>query len=218
MLSDDGLARLQVVVRQDDDVVENGLRHPWEFGNGRRAVRVEAVGGGRDADGREVVRAVVAALDLGYFRAAGEGLGGPDGVHRRLGARAGESDEIDRRQACAEHLREPHLGLGGGAEGYALRRLLLDRPRDVRVGMAHDQARRVEHEVQVAVAVDVVHVVALAAVYEERVRREVGRAPGAAPRQEPLGLCLECAGPRGGLGVAARLGRRRSGHLTAPIT
>ncbi len=171
----------------------------------------------RDADGREVVRAVVAALDLGNLGAAGEGLGGPDCVHRRLGARAGEPDEIDRRQARAEHLREPHLGLGGGAEGDTLSGLLLDRPRDVRVGMAHDQAGRVQHEVEVAVAVDVVDVVALAALDEERVGREVCRAPGAASRQESLRLGLQLAGLRGGLGVPARLGGSGRGHFMAQV-
>ena len=65
--------------------------------------------------------------------------------------------------------------------------------------------RRVQHEVEVAVAVDVVDVVAIAVVREEGIRREVRGAPRAAAGQDLLGLGLERPGLGGLRDVALDL-------------
>ena len=102
-----------------------------------------------------VVRAVVRALELGDERPAGERPGRPDGEHRRLRARAGEAQALDRRDASPDLLGELDLDLGRGGERGAATDLLLHRGDDRRVGVPEDQRGVVAEEVAVGVAVHV---------------------------------------------------------------
>ena len=106
----------------------------------------------------------------------------------------------------------------GRAEGRALAGLLAERLDHHRVRVAHDEGRRVQHEVEIAVAVDVVDVVAVAVVREEGIGREVRGPAGAAAGQDLLGLGLEGPGLGGLRDVALDLsgdGCRRHGLSSA---
>ena len=112
--------------------------------------------------------AVVAAGELEHAVARRECAGKPHCAHRRLGAGRHEPHLLDRRHGGDDLGRELDLGLGrrterraelgGGANG-------VDRGR---VGVAEEQRPPRHDPVDVAVAVDVLEVGALAAPDEER--------------------------------------------------
>ena len=92
---EDGLQRLGIVERGDDRVRQPRAR---DAGRGRDRVRGvhRAHQGGRrhDADQDVVVVTVVPALELHDLVASGEAAGDPDGVHRDLGPRVAEANEV----------------------------------------------------------------------------------------------------------------------------
>ena len=148
--------------------------------------------------------AVVATLKLGDAMFPGKGAGDADRVQRGFRARAGEAHKLHRWDAFAQHLGQPNLDRGGAAEGYPFGCLLGQGPDNLGVDVPHDETGGVEHEVEVTVAVHVVDVVPLTALDENWIRCEVGRAPGAAPRQVLLGLTLKLSGCWGRLDVFCR--------------
>ena len=121
---------------------------------------------------------------------AGERPGDADGVQGPLGAGVSEPDGVHRRDPVAQYLRHADLGLGRPAKGRPPRRLPLERLDDLGMRVADDQAGGVDHEVEVAVAVDVVDVVTLCVIYERGVRVEVRRSSRAASRKVPSSLLL----------------------------
>ncbi len=98
---EDGLQRLGIVERGDDRVRQPGAR---DAGRGRNRVRgvhrAHQGGRGHDADQDVVVVAVVPALELHDLVASGEAAGDPDGVHRDLGPRVAEADEVHPEAAA----------------------------------------------------------------------------------------------------------------------
>ena len=161
--------------------------------------------------------AVVAALELGYLVPAGEGAGGADSHHCAFRAGVGEPDGVQGGDAVAEQFRQAHLRLGGAAERVAARRLALERVHDVGVGVAEYVGGGVDHKVKVAVAVNVIDIVALRAVDEGGIGGEVRRAARAAAGQVLVRLALERLGFGRGcdkaVGFAAELG---CWHCAAP--
>ena len=173
--------------------------------------RVEPAGSSRSAGGLTLtadvlVGAVVAALELGQLvtcrvnahaaRMAISVPSVPEFVKRIVSSEGTRSHEEPR---------DPDLHLGRGAEGRALAGLLAERLDHHRVRVARRSGRRVQHEVEVAVAVDVVDVVAIAVVREEGIGREVRGAARAPAGQDLLGLGLERPGLRGLRDVALDL-------------
>ena len=195
----------EVVVRQDEHVPANAGGLPRVFRDRRGSGGIEPGRRRPHAHRHVLVGAVVAALELRELRLAGEGPRRPDRHQRALGARIGEADRLERGHAIAQEPREADLGHRRRAEGRSLPRLLAQRLGDGRMPVTEDEARRVQHEVEVAVAVDVVDVVALARLGEERIRREVRGAARAAAGHDVDGLLLEGARPRGPLDVALDL-------------
>ena len=111
---------------------------------------------------------MVAAGELEDPVAAGRGPGEAEGGHRGLGARRDEPDLLDRRDGVGDLGGELDLGLGRGAEAGTELRGRGDRLDGLRVGVAEEQRAPRHHPVDVAVAVDVLEVGALAAAGEER--------------------------------------------------
>ena len=225
MRFDDALGIGHVVVGQHDGVANDRVRHT---GGRRDGVGVLCVAQQRGAhlyaDGDGVVGAVVAALRLGYLGSSGVGAGHPDAVQRCLGARVGESHEVDRRHAFAQQLGQAHLGIVTAPERDAFAGSVVNRRRDVGVDVAMGQRREVVNEVGSRDAVLVPYLSAAGVGEKKRVRRpEDGRASVAArhvaARFFPLGprargeglvsfdLCLEghrspILGRTGGVGAA----------------
>ena len=183
IVPDDPFARFEVVEGHDQYVLGHAGRLARVFGNRRGSVWVELACGGMYADGDVLVGAVVAALEFGYLVPARERPGGAYRHQRAFGPGVREPDGVHGRHPVAKDLGQAYLGLGGPAEGRALRRLLLKGLYDLGVSVAHHEARSVDHEVEVAVAVDVVDVAAFSVVRESRVGLEEGSPPGASSRQ-----------------------------------
>ena len=137
------------------------------------------------ADHDVVDGAVVAALRLGDHRATGERPREAQREHHRLGAGPGEPDPLQPRHP--RHQQRRQLGLQGAGEGVrgAVRQLLADGGRHVRVGVAQRQAGVVGQEVAVDVAVDVPHGAADATVQIDRVGRPGVEAARLAGRGQP---------------------------------
>ena len=158
--------------------------------------------GRADAELHVVPGAVVAALGLRHERPAREGARDAHGHHHGLGARVREADALDRADALAQHLREPHRVLVRRGEACALGELRPDRLDDGRMGVAVDQRGVVVEQLDVAIAVDVVEVRAGAATRERRVRREPRRGARIASGHRSLRLGVQLRGPRRACGVA----------------
>ena len=119
--------------------------------------------------------AVVGAGELEELLAAGRGAGEPDRAHRRLGAGVDHPHHLDRGEAVADLGGELDLALGRRAEAGPSRGGVGDRRDHVRVGVAEDQRAPGADPVDVAVAVDVDQLEALAALDEDRVSRPIER-------------------------------------------
>ena len=144
----------------------------------RRGLRLGDAGARRDALGREprarlgeqaVDVAVIGAGELDQLLAPGCRAREAHGAHRRLGARVDHPHHLDRREAVADLGGELDLALGRGAVAGALRGGLGDRLDDRRMRVAADQRAPRADPVDVAMAVDVDQLEALAAIDEDRV-------------------------------------------------
>ena len=113
--------------------------------------------------------AVVAAGELDDLRALGERARDPQRAHRRLGAGAHEAHELDARHRVADEPRELELERARRAVARPAAHRLLERRDHTRMRVAEDQRPPGEDVVEIAVAVDVDEVRALAALDEERV-------------------------------------------------
>ena len=124
--------------------------------------------------------AVVAALELEDPVARVNAPRDADRAHRRLGARRDEPHHLDRRDGVDDLLRQLDLALGRRAEARPVARGLaigLDR---LGVRVPEEERAPRHHPVDVAPAVDVLEVRALAARDEERLVDADG-----APSREP---------------------------------
>ena len=146
----------QVVVGDDHDEVDHGLRDAPAGGHRPRAVaRAELVliAVHRHHDG--VVVTVVAALDLDDEVATGDGPHEVDGVHRRLGAGVAEPP-ARQPEAAGQLLGDDDGVLGRLGEVSAQPHTPLDRFDDGRVGVADEHGAVAGVQVHVLRAVHVV--------------------------------------------------------------
>ena len=111
---------------------------------------------------------VVAPGELQNSVAPREAARKPDGAHRGLRPRGDEPHQLERRNRVDELLGELDLALGRGAEGGAVADRVDDRPHGLGVGVAEDQRPPRHHPVDVAAALLVLDVRALAPTHEER--------------------------------------------------
>ena len=159
--------------------------------NGSRGIGTEILGSRSHAHRHILVRAVIAALELGDLVLAREGPRAANRHHRPLCAGVRKAHRIQRGHALAQILRKPHLRLSGPAERVAPLRLLLKNRNYVGMRMPHDVRSSVNHEVEVAVPIDIIDIMPLGMVNECRVGREVRRAARAAARQVLRRLILQ---------------------------
>ena len=154
--------RVRVVERHGDRQVDDGLRDSGSVGKRvRRVVRADRGVLDADRDHHRVVMAVVRAEDLEHDVAAGERARDPDRVHRRLRPRVRVPP---RRQAEAprELLGDDDRVLRRRREVRPQRDPLADGGNDRRVRVPLDHRAEAVVEVEVAVAVDVPDLAALA--------------------------------------------------------
>jgi hypothetical protein len=188
----DGRAHvLDVVVAADERVRGGAGRHAGRGGDaeGRHA-------GPRGGEERVGV-AVVAAGELEDPVAAGRAAREAQRAHRRLGPRRDEANLLDRGHGVDELLRERHLALGRRAEGRPRRSRLLHGLDDLGIGVPEDERPPGHHPVEIAVALRVPDVGALAASSEERLAGAHGP-PGPdrgvdAAGDDPVGAPIEPA-------------------------
>ena len=110
---------------------------------------------------------VVAAGELDDLRATRERSREPERAHRRLGARAHEPNEIEARHRIPDQARQLELERARRAEARPRAGGVVERRDDARMRVPEDQRAPGEDVVDVAVAVDVDEVRALAALDEE---------------------------------------------------
>src|SRR5439155_11341394 len=111
---------------------------------------------------------VVAACELEDAVARSERAGKTRRAHGRLGAGRDEADLLDRGDRVDDLRSELDLGLGGRAEARpALGRIAYRRDR-FRIGVTEEQGAPRHDPVDVAIAVDVLKIGALAAADEQR--------------------------------------------------
>ncbi len=120
---------------------------------------------------------MVGASELDDDLAPGGGAGEADGAHRSLGAGAGHAQHLDRGDAGGDLLGKLDLGGGCGTVGGAAPCRLDHRGEDRGVGVAEDQRSPGADPVEVAVAVDVDQLTALAALDEDRVSPDLAHRP-----------------------------------------
>ena len=113
--------------------------------------------------------AVVGAGELDQPLAAGGRAREPDRAHRRLGARRGHPQHLDRRHAVGDQLGQLDLGGGRGAERRPALGRGVHRREHRREGVAVDQRAPGADVVDVGVAVDVGELRAGGVVDEDRV-------------------------------------------------
>ena len=154
---------LQVVVRQCQRELGELLRHAGRAGYAKRG---HARAGLHQ---QRVGVAVVAAVELHDDLAPGSGARQPDGRHRRLGAGADEAHLLDGGKRLGHQRGQIGFGRSGRAEARAVARGLDDGLDDLRIGVAQNQRAPGADVVDVAIAVGVPDVRALAADEERRV-------------------------------------------------
>jgi hypothetical protein len=120
---------------------------------------------------------VVGAGELQELGAAGRGAREADRAHRRLGARGGHAQHLDRREAPGDLVGQIDLGGGRRAVARAAARRGDDGLDDLRLRVAVDQRAPRADVVDVAVAVDVEELRALGAVDEDRVAADGAHRP-----------------------------------------
>ena len=135
---------------------------------------------------------VVAAGELQDPVAASRRAGEPDRAHRRLGPRRDEPHLVDRRHRIDDLRGELDLGLRRRPEARSALDRLDDRGNRLVVGVAEEERAPGHHPVDVAVAVDVLDVRAVAAPHEHRLV-EPDRAHRANRRVDAAGDQLERA-------------------------
>ena len=156
--NDDGRRRLR---RGDPGAAGHAERRQAGAGVGEQAVGVAVVGTGELDD------------DL----AAGDGAGEAHGAHRRLGAGAGHPHHLGRGNAGDDLLGQLDLGRGRGAVARPPLRRLDHRRDHRRLGVTEDQRSPGPDPVEVAVAVDVDQLAALAALDEDRLAADLPHRP-----------------------------------------
>ena len=112
--------------------------------------------------------AVEVALELQQFRAAGEGAGQTQAVHRRLAAGAGEADKLQAGNRRAQQTGEfgvqfIFVGAGGAAVQHRL-----DGAAHARVAVAEQRGAVAATEVEILAAVQVPDAAAVGSVEVER--------------------------------------------------
>ena len=164
----------------------NGLAVVPGHDHGACRLRGRDAGAGRDRQRREaraglgqqpVGVAVVGTGELDHHLAAGGGAGEADRAHRRLGAGAGHAHHLGRGDAGDDLFGQLDLGRGRGAEAGPAGRGLGHRRDHRRVGVAEDQRAPGADPVEVAVAVDVDQLAALAALDEDRLAPDLAHRP-----------------------------------------
>ena len=110
-----------------------------------------------------VAVSVVAAFELDDLAAPRVTAGEPQRGHRGLGARRDQADEFHRRHEAAKRLRHLDLHLRRGAERQAVRRRFPDGVDDRRMRVAEDRRPPRSDIVEIALAVGVPQVRAVAA-------------------------------------------------------
>ena len=112
--------------------------------------------------------AVIAAVDLDDLRATRETPGDAHRGHRRLGAGRHKPQLLQRGHRQADALGEIDFTGGGRAKAGPRRRGGRDGRDDVRIGVPEDERSPGSHEVEVAIAIDILNVGARTAVQEDR--------------------------------------------------
>ncbi len=121
---------------------------------------------------------MVGAGELDHDLAAGDGARQADRAHRRLGPGAGHPHHLDRREARRRPPRPAATSAAVAAPKLVPRFGRLDHRRDHRrLGVAEDQRAPGADPVEVAVAVDVEQLAALAALDEDRVAADLPHRP-----------------------------------------
>ena len=116
--------------------------------------------GGRvdtQADQHGIMGAVVSAFDLGELAASGEGPRRPQGVQRRLGARVGETDLLERWDAFAQQPGQIHLVAVGRIVGQTMRHLVASSVQHRRRAVAQYHGGHRVDEVQAFDAISIRH-------------------------------------------------------------
>src|SRR5262249_9611067 len=127
------------------------------------------------------------------LRARGGGARQPHGVHRRLGARIGEAQALDRGHPPRDRLGKTDLVLGGAGEREAILGHALHGLDDVAVRVAEDEARVVAVEVEALDPIGIPDVRALAALGVERIGIEERRGAAIAAGHDGHGFFVERA-------------------------
>ena len=187
-------------------------------GHARRGGK--ALGGEAGAGlGEEAVDVpVVGAGELEHLVAPGGRARQPQRAHRRLGARRGHAQHVDRRHARTDELRELDLGCRRRAEGGAALGRIGDGLDHLGMGMAVDQRPPRADVVDVGVAVDVGDLRALGTVDEQRVAPDRAHRPHRrvdAARKQELRPPVQLGGAdvRQGGGQARSSSQRRNSSV-----
>ena len=128
--------------RGRDDLGEHAARE--------RVLGADALGGRDHVHRHRVVPAVVAALELDHVAPAGRRAREPEGMERRLAARAGEQHLLERRHGGDEPLGELDLDLGD-ADPHQADRAACGGRGGVDIGVVVPEERRPEGGVVVGV-------------------------------------------------------------------
>ena len=195
------LDRSEVVVGQSQGEVRDFLR------NSRRTGNAEGGHAGAGFDQQSIGVAVIAAFELDDDFPARGGPRQADRRHGGLGAGADEAQLFDRGIAGDDLLCQIGFGGRGRSKAGAVRSGLLDRFDHGRKSVAEDHRSPGTEVVNVAIAIGVPQIGALAAL--DKGRLATHGAKGADRRVDPAGKQFFCALPqRGGAG-------ERDGHSSS---
>ena len=180
-----------VVVLQHERVLRRAGRDARRIGHAERRRRAA----GRHQQAIDVP--VVVAGELDDHVAAGEAAGQADRAHRGFGAGVDQPHLLDARHGLDDQLGQLALGLGRRAEARAAASGRFDRGDDGRMRVAEDQRPPGADVVDVAVAVDVPQIRALAALDDDRLAADAAERPRRAvhaARHELLALARTMRG------------------------
>ena len=183
------------------------LGHARQHAHGRSTVEMRLVAGRH-----VIVPAVEMRPDAQDPAPAGEAAGKPHRHQRRLGAGRGEADALGTRHQAPDGLGPAHLQRMAGAEMRAALECALDGGADLGMVVAEQQRAVAAVIVDVAVAIDVPFVSALAPLDVDAVGLEMAAVMRDAAREQVAGLGGECRRARRAVairGFDGQIGERR---------
>jgi hypothetical protein len=201
--------RAEIVVWRYQHVVHGARRHA---GRGGLALGKCEKASREEADGADLVGAVVRALEFQHARAARKGAGQANGVRGGFGARGAEAQPLGARNRARQLLGQLERGVGDVREVRAELDAASDRLDDRRVSVAEDHGSPAHREVGELAAVGVPDGGAPAArEYDRELTRQVVLAGRARWEDRP-----RTVGGGGHDGASATRARRRSGVAAIP--